>query len=61
MKSKRSTKEQKIRILREAERTDITIVDLCGKKDVNEQAFYPWKKEFRMMSLDPLRKSSLNN
>ena len=52
MKGKRYTTEQKIRVLREAERTDKTILDVCRQQQISEQTFYRWKKEFGMMEVD---------
>jgi putative transposase len=52
MKGKRYTTEQKIRVLREAERTDKTILDVCRQQRISEQTFYRWKKEFGMMEVD---------
>ena len=52
MKSKRYTAEQKIRILREAERSDKTILDVCREQQISEQTFHRWKKEFGMMEVD---------
>jgi putative transposase len=52
MKSKRYTTEQKIRILREAEKAGQSIVDLCREKGISEQTFHRWKREFGMMKLD---------
>jgi|GEM_PF-2028819 hypothetical protein len=52
MKTKRYAIEQKIRILRDAERADKTIVDVCREKGITEQTFYRWKKEFGMVLLD---------
>ena len=52
MKGKRYTTEQKIRIPREAERADITIIEACREQGISEQTFHRWKKEFGMMQLD---------
>ena len=52
MKAKRYTTEQKIRILREAEKAGQSIVDLCREKGISEQTFHRWKREFGMMKLD---------
>jgi putative transposase len=52
MKSKRYTTEQKIRILREAEKADQSIVEVCREKGISEQTFHRWKREFGMMKLD---------
>ena len=52
MKSKRYTTEQKIRILREAEKAGQSLVELCLEKGISEQTFHRWKREFGMMKLD---------
>ena len=52
MKSKRYTTEQKIRILREAEKADQSIVEVCREKGISEKTFHRWKREFGMMKLD---------
>ncbi len=52
MKGKRYTTEQKIRILREAEKSDKTILDVCREHQISEQTFHRWKKEFGMMEVD---------
>ncbi len=52
MKGKRYTTEQKIRILREAEKSDKTILDVCREQQISEQTFHRWKKEFGMMEVD---------
>ena len=52
MKGKRYTTEQKIRILREAERSDKTILDVRREQQISEQTFPRWKKEFGMMEVD---------
>ena len=56
MKSKRYTTEQKIRILREAERADKTIIEVCREKGISEQTFHRWKKQFGMMQLDQAKR-----
>lgn len=52
MKGKRYTTEQKIRILREADRADRSILDVCREHQISEQSFHRWKREFGMMELD---------
>ena len=52
MKGKRYTTEQKIRVLREAERTDKAILDVCREQQISEQTFHRWKREFGMMEVD---------
>lgn len=51
MKRKRYKTEEKIRILREAERSDKTIQDVCRERGVSEQTFHRWKREFGMMDV----------
>ena len=51
MKRKRYKTEEKIRILREAERSDKTIQDVCRERGVSEQTFHRWKREFGMMEV----------
>lgn len=52
MKGKRYTTEQKIRILRQAEQADTTILDVCREHGISEQSFHRWKREFGMMEVD---------
>ena len=52
MKGKRYTTEEKIRILREAENSDKTIQAVCREKQISEQTFHRWKKEFGMLNVD---------
>ncbi len=52
MKGKRYTTEQKIRILREGERSDTTITDVCRVHQISEQTFHRWKREFGMLEVD---------
>ena len=52
MPGKRHTTEQKIRILREAERAGKTIVDVCRAHQISEQTFHRWKSEFGMLEVD---------
>ena len=56
MKSKRYTTEQKIRILREAEKADQSIVEVCREKGISEQTFHRWKREFGIMPLDQAKR-----
>jgi len=52
LKGKRHTTEQKIRILREAEQSGTTIVDVCRAHQISEQTFHRWKREFGMLEVD---------
>ena len=49
MKGKRYSTETKIRILREAESSDKTIQDVCRERQISEQTFHRWKREFPNM------------
>lgn len=58
MKGKRYSTEQKIRILREGERSGATILEVCREHQISEQTFHRWKREFGMLEIDqakPLR------
>ena len=52
MKGKRYTTEQKIRVLKKAERSEKTILNVCSVQQISEQNFHCWKKEFGMMEVD---------
>ena len=52
MKGKRHTTEQKIRILREGERSDTAVVDVCRAHQISEQTFHRWKREYGMLEVD---------
>ena len=52
MKGKRYPIEQKICILREADRSGKTIMYVCREQQISEQTFHRWKKEFGRMEGD---------
>jgi len=56
MRGRRYTAEQKIRVLREAERTDKPILDVRREQQISEQTFHLWKREFGMMEVDQAKK-----
>ena len=56
MKAKRYTTEQKIGILRDAEKAGQSIVEVCREKGISEQTFHRWKREFGMMKLDQAKR-----
>ena len=52
MKGKRYTPEEKIRILREADGTGRKIQDVCRERQISEQTFHRWKREFGMLEVN---------
>ena len=52
MKGKRYTTEDKIRILREVDITGRKIQDVCRERQISEQTFHRWKREFGMLEVD---------
>lgn len=56
MKGKRYTTEQKIRILREADRGDRSIAEICREENISEVTFHRWKKQFGQMDLNEARR-----
>jgi len=56
MKGKRYTTEQKIRILREADRGDRSIVEICRDENISDVTFHRWKKQFGQMDLNEARR-----
>ena len=56
MKGKRYSTEDKIRILREAEAVDKSIIEVCKEKGISEQTFHRWKREFGMMPVDQAKR-----
>ena len=56
MKGKRYTTEQKIRILREADRGDRSIVEICREENISDVTFHRWKNQFGQMDLNEARR-----
>jgi putative transposase len=56
MKGKRYSTEDKIRVLREAEAVDKSIIEVCKDKGISEQTFHRWKREFGMMPVDQAKR-----
>ncbi len=56
MKGKRYTTEEKIRILREADRGERSIVDLCREENISDVTFHRWKKQFGQMEVKEARR-----
>jgi putative transposase len=55
MKGKRHTTEDKIRILRDADRGK-KIVEVCKERNISEQTFQRWKRQFGMMEIPEARR-----
>jgi putative transposase len=56
MKGRRHTTEEKIRILREADGTGCKIQDVCRVRQISEQTFHRWKREFGMLEVDQAKR-----
>jgi putative transposase len=56
MKGKRYTTEEKIRLLREADRGEKSIQELCRQENVSEVTFHRWKKQFGQLEVNEARR-----
>jgi putative transposase len=56
MKGKRYTTEDKIRVLREADRGEKSIQDICRQENVSEVTFHRWKRQFGHMEINEARR-----
>jgi putative transposase len=56
MKGKRYTTEDKIRILREADRGEKSIADICRDENLSAVSFHRWKKQFGQMDINEARR-----
>jgi putative transposase len=56
MKGKRYTTEDKIRILRAADRGEKSIQDLCREENISEVSFHRWKRQFGQMEINEARR-----
>jgi len=56
MKGKRYTTEEKVRILREADAGEQSIVDICREKNISDVTFHRWKREFGQMDLNEAKR-----
>src|ERR1039458_4989167 len=56
MKGKRYTTEDKIRILREADRGEKSILDICREANISEVSFHRWKRQFGQMDLNEAKR-----
>lgn len=53
---KRHSEEQIIRILREAEASNVPIRDICKQINISEQTFYRWRDKFGGMEVADARR-----
>ena len=56
MKGKRYTTEEKVRILREADAGEQSIVDICREKNISDVTFHRWKRQFGHMDLNEAKR-----
>ncbi len=56
MKGKRHTTEDKIRILREADRGEKSVLDICREANISEVSFHRWKRQFGHMEVNEARR-----
>lgn len=56
MKGQRYTTEDKIRILREADRGEKSIQDICRDENLSVVSFHRWKKQFGHMEINEARR-----
>lgn len=56
MKKKRFTEEQVIGILRQGERGEQTIGEICRMHGVSEQSFYRWRRKFGGLQVSEIRR-----
>ena len=56
MKGKRYTPEDKIRMLRRADRGEKSIQDICREENISEVSFHRWKRQFGQMEINEARR-----
>lgn len=56
MRKPKLTDEQIVAVLREAERGEKTVAEICKKAGVSEQSFCRWKKKFGASTVSDVRK-----
>jgi len=48
--------EEKVRILREADSGEQSIVDICREKNISDVTFHRWKRQFGHMDLNEAKR-----
>ena len=56
MKGTRYTTEEKVRILRDADAGEQSIVDICREKNISDVTFHRWKRQFGHMDLNEAKR-----
>jgi len=56
MRKPKLTDEQIVALLREAERGENTITEVCKKAGISEQTFYRWRNKFSGNTVQDVRK-----
>ena len=56
MKGKRYTTEDNIRILREADRGEKSVLDVCREANISERSFRRWKRQFGHKEVNEARR-----
>jgi putative transposase len=56
MRKPKLTDEQIVALLREAERGENTITEICKKAGVSDQTFYRWRNKFSGNTVQDVRK-----
>jgi putative transposase len=56
MKGRRYTTEEKVRILRQADTGEQSILDICREKNISDVTFHRWKRQFGHMDLNEARR-----
>ena len=56
MKQSRFTEEQIVEIIKEGERGETTVEEVCRKHGIHKQTYYGWKKRYNGLSGDELQR-----